>query len=341
MTVEQPDPEDRTDPETTGRGTSLPRLVGLFAILGLLLIAGFLGLAASGRVFRQQRTFVVFFENPVPLKAGAPVTFRQTALGTVREVELVFTGQGFASEIMVVFDVDRGSLRSIGGGQQPLNRASDREFADALAKAGIRGTVRSSSPVGGQKSLDFDFHPEIEGRLSGLPSQFPELPTGSVSRLDIIQAKVENALEKISDLPVEEVIVQLRTTLESAQKLLDNGDLRGALANLRRTLDTADRMLARTDATMDNVDGLLADVRSTLTTTNETMKSADATLKRLDTTLVTVDRNVERTADTQYQTIRSVDELNELLRTVRQLVDTLQQHPEALLRGKPEAKEKQ
>ena len=71
------------------------------------------------------------------------------------------------------------------------------------------------------------------------------------------------------------------------------------------------------------------------------MKTADATLKRLDSTLVTVDRNVERTADTQYQTIRSIDELNELLRTLRQLVDTMQQHPESLLQGKPEPKEKQ
>ncbi len=340
MTVDPSDQEDRKEPAAAS-GTGLPRLVGVFAILGVLLIAGFLALAASGRIFRQQRTFVVFFENPVPLKAGAPVTFRQTALGAVRQVELVLTGQGFESEIMVVFDVDRGGLRSIGGRDQPLNRASDKEFAEALAKAGIRGTVRSSSPVGGQKSLDFDFHPEIEGRLSGLPSRYPELPTGSVSRLDIIQAKVENALEKISDLPVEEVIVQLRTTLESAQKLLDNGDLRAALANLRRTLDTADRMLARTDATINGVDGLLVEVRSTLSTTNETMKTADATLKRLDTTLVTVDRNVERTADTQYQTIRSIDELNELLRTMRQLVDTLQQHPESLLQGKPATKEKQ
>jgi paraquat-inducible protein B len=337
MTVEHPDEEGRTD---AADGTARHRLVGIVAIVGLLLIVGFLALAAPGRFFRQQRTFVVFFKNPVPLKAGAPVTFRQTALGVVRDVELVFTGRGFDSEIMVVFDVDRSGLRSLGSDLR-LNRASDRDFADALTKAGLRGTVRSSSPVGGQKSLDFDFHPEIEGRLSGLPSQYPELPTGSVSRLDILQAKVENALEKIADLPVEEVMLQLRSTLESAQKLLDNGDLRGALANLRRTLDTADRMLARTDTAMAKVDGVLGEVRSTLTTTNETMKTADATLKRLDTTLVTVDRNVERTADTQFQTIRSVDELNELLRTLRQLVDTLQQHPESLLRGKPEAKEKQ
>ena len=340
MTVEQPDPEDRTDPATTASGTALPRLVGLFAIFGLLLVFGFLAVAASGRLFRQERTFVVFFKNPVPLKAGAPVTFRQTAVGTVRDVELVLTGRGFDSEIMVVLDIYRTGLRSLGG-ERRLNQSSDKDFADALAKAGLRGTVRSSSPVGGQKSLDFDFHPEIEGRLSGLPSPHPELPTGSVSRLDIIQAKVENALEKISDLPLEDVVVQLRSTLESAEKLLDNGDLRGALANLRRSLDTADRMLARTDLTMNRVDGVLGDVSTTLATTKETMKTADATLKRLDSTLVTVDRNVERTADTQYQTIRSVDELNELLRTLRQLVDTLQQHPESFLRGKPEAKEKQ
>jgi len=316
------------------------RVVGLFTVFGLLLILGFLALGGQWRFLGQRRTFVVFFKNPVPLKAGAPVTFRQTSLGTVQEVELVLTGHGFDSEIMVTFDVERSGLRSLGKGL-PINQLSDKEFAAALTKAGLRGTVRSSSPVGGQKSLDFDFHPEIEGRLVGLPSPYPELPTGSVSRLDIIQAKVENALEKISDLPLEEVIEQLRTTLASAQKLLDNGDLRGALANLRRTLDTADRVLTHTDTTMDKVDGLLGDVRTTLTSANETMKTADTTLKRLDSTLVTVDRNVERTADTQYQTIRSIDEMNELLRMLRQLVDTLQQHPESLLQGKPAPKEKQ
>jgi paraquat-inducible protein B len=321
-------------------GEARPRLVGIFTIVGLVLIVAFLAVASSGHFFRQQRTFVVFFKNPVGLKAGAPVTFRQATLGEVRQVELVFTGRGLESEIMVIADIGKGMLRSLSGDSQ-LAKLSDKEFAENLSKAGLRATVRSSSPVGGQKSLDFDFHPEIEGRFSGLQTPYPELPTGSVSRLDVLQDKVEKALGKISDLPLTEVVEQVRSTLESAQKLLDNGDLRGALANLRRTLDTADRMLARTGKTMDNVDVLLGDVRTTTSTTNETLKTADATLKRLDSTLVTVDRNVERTADTQYQTIRSIDELNELLRTVRQLVDTMQQHPESLLQGKPEPKEKQ
>jgi paraquat-inducible protein B len=340
MTIAHGDPEQPAEAAPPASSPGSPRLVGLFAILGLLLVFAFLAMAGASRLFGQNRTFVVFFQNPVPLKAGAPVTFRQTVLGTVRHVELLFTGRGLESEIMVVFDIERGSLRSLGK-DQPLTLVSDKEFADAMTQAGLRGTVRSSSPVGGQKSLDFDFHPEIEGRLSGLPSPYPELPTGSVSRLDILQAKVENALEKVSDIPIGEVVTQLRSTLESAQTLLDNGDLRGALANLRRTLDTADRVLNRADTTLDKLGGVLGEVNTTLTAANTTMKTADATLKRLDSTLVTVDRNVERTADTQYQTIRSIDELNELLRTMRQLVDTLQQHPESLLQGKPATKEKQ
>jgi paraquat-inducible protein B len=314
------------------------RLAGAFALLGVLLIVGALALLGSGRGFGERRTFVVFFPNPVGLRTGAPVTFRQAPLGEVREVELVFTGRGFESETMVVFDVRRGALRRLRGGAATLQGLDDRAFAATLTEAGLRGTVRSSSPVGGSRSLDFDFHPEIEGRLTGLPSPHPELATGSQSRLDIQQAKREKALESVAELPLAETIEQLQATLASAQTLLDNGDLEGALASLRRALETADRVLARSERTLDRVDGLVGHVETTLSGARDTMKTVDATLARLDGTLATVDRNVERTAETQHQTVRSIDELNELLRSVRLLVDTLQRQPEALLRGKPEPK---
>lgn len=333
-----------TDVGTPAPGAEAPpsatrsRLVGAFALLGVLLIVGALALLSSSRSFGQWRTFVVFFPNPVGLRAGAPVTFRQAALGEVREAELVFTGRGFESETMVVFDIRRGALRRLRGGGSALQALDDRAFAAALTEAGLRGTVRSSSPVGGSRSLDFDFHPEIEGRLSGIESPYPELATGTLSRLDILQGKVERVLETVADMPLEETVEQVRATLTSAQALLDNGDLKGALANLRRVLETADRAIARSERTMDKVDGLAGDVGATLSSAKDTMKAVDATLKRFEGTMATVDRNVERTAETQYQTIRSIDELNELLRSVRLLVDTLQRHPEALLQGKPEPK---
>ena len=50
MSVAQPDPEKPTDPPAATAGTSLHRLVGLFAIFGLLLVFGFLALAGSSRL---------------------------------------------------------------------------------------------------------------------------------------------------------------------------------------------------------------------------------------------------------------------------------------------------
>jgi paraquat-inducible protein B len=315
-----------------------PRLVGAFTLVGLVLtVLGFVAIG-SGRLFQQYRTFVVFFPNPVGLKAGAPVTFRQAPLGEVREVEVVFTGRGLETEVKVVADVRRGQLRDIAG-RPYVSRLSDKEFADSLVKAGLRASVRSSSPLAGQKSLDFDFHPDLEPRFSGIPMPYPEVPTAPTG-MEILHEKVEQALEKISDIPVDEVLTQVRSTLESAQNLLDNGDLQGAVRNLRRGLETADRTLTQAQRTLGSLDGLVGDTRKTITSADTTMRRLDSTLERMDRTLATVDRNVERTADTQYTAGKSLDELGELLRSVRYLVDTLQRHPESLLQGKPEPKEK-
>jgi paraquat-inducible protein B len=317
------------------------RLVGVFTIVGLLLIAAALAVLGSSRLFAKTATYVAFFPNPVGLKDGAPVTFRQAPVGQVRDVELVFTGRGVESEIMVTFDVRRSTLRNLSGAGSGYEKLSDRELADLLVKEGLRASVRSSSPLGGQKSLDLDFHPEIPARLTGLKVPYPEVATGSLSRIDVIQAKVEAALEKVSDLPIGDIVLQAKATLESAQKLLDNGDLEAALSELRQVLETTDRTVARLERTMDGVDGLVVDVRGTITGANHTMKNVDATLARLEKTLGTVDRVVDRTAETQYGVVRSLDELGELLRSLRMMVDTLQRHPEALLQGKPAPKQQE
>ena len=314
------------------------RLVGIFTLVGLaLIVAGFLAIG-SGRLFQRYRTFVVFFPKPVGLKAGAPVTFRQAPLGEVREVELVFTARGYDTEVKVVADVHRGQLRDIAG-RRYVAHLSDKEFADNLIKAGLRAAVRSSSPLAGQKSLDLDFHPDLEPRFSGIPMPYPEIPTAPTG-MEILQEKVEAALGKISDLPVDEVLGQMRATLASAQKLIDGGDLKGALNSLQRGLDSADRTLGAAEQTLRSMDGVMGDVRTTLRSANTTFDRFDTTLERLERTIATVDRNVERTADTQHEAVKGLDELNELLRSMRYLVDTMQQSPESLLRGKPEPEEK-
>jgi paraquat-inducible protein B len=316
------------------------------------MVGGFV-LLGTGHLFSQYRTFVVFFEDPVGgLKEGSPVSFRLTPVGQVREIELVFTGNGMSSELKVVIDVRKNALR-YRGAISALTSLSDRAVAEALVKAGLRAGIHSSSPVAGQKSLNLDFLPDRKARFSGIPTPYPEIPT-TPSGLKVLQEKIENTIDKLTDVPVNEVMIQLKDTLASAQKLLDSEDAKGAIKDLRQGLQSADKTLTAASKTMGNVDGLVGDVRTTVSSLDATLKridstfekldrtltAADKTLSTLDKTLVTVDRSVDQTMDTQYDAKTTLDEMNELLRSVRYLIENMQKSPESLLRGKPTPEKK-
>ena len=311
---------------------SRPRLVGLFVLGALALaLAGIASLSAR-RLFAEYRTYVVFFPYAVGgLKAGAPVTFRQVQIGHVRDVDLVFTGTSFRdSWIMAIIEVRRGAIRNVAG-TTPVQ--TDAELARVMVAAGLRASVRSSSPIAGQRSVDLDFQPEQKPRLSGIATPYPEIPSAPTG-MEVLNERVEATLRKISDVPIDEVLLQLDRTLESVQTSLDSGDLPATLRQLRATLDGASRTLATAEKAMGTVDGLSGQARGTLTSVDESMKGLKETLDQLNRTLATVDRNVERTGEVQVDAARTLDEMNELLKSLRSLVDTLQQNPEALLRGR-------
>jgi phospholipid/cholesterol/gamma-HCH transport system substrate-binding protein len=333
--VPRPQPVASTPPP----GAS-PRLIGAFVLVAVLIALGGLAALSSRNVFTSYRVYAVFFPNAVGgLKAGAPVTFRQVPLGSVRDVDLVFTGTNVHdSRIMAIIEIPRGRLRNVTGYASTVTM-SDTELAQVLIEGGLRASVRSSSPIAGQRSVDLDFHPEVAPRFARFPSRYPELPTAPTG-FELLNDKLETALQKVSDVPLDEVLVQIQSTLGSVQRLLDQGDIEAALRSLRTTLDTANRALARSDQTLGSVEAMSTDMRGTLKGVDGTMKSLQASLAQLDRTLATVDRNVERSAEVQHEAALALDETNELLKSMRILVETLQQHPESLVRGKPLPEEK-
>ena len=319
--------------------TLRPRLVGLFVIAAIALLIGGLMAISQGGLFTPWRTWVVFLPGSAAgLKEGSPVTMRGVQIGQVKEVELFFTGRGHEVGIMVVIQVRRGSIKTLDGVARVAS-LSDAEVVRQQVAEGLRAEVKSSSPIAGQKSIELDFHPERKARFAGIESPYPEVPTGPTG-MERLNERIEETLQKISDIPIEEVVAQLRETLRSAQALLDSGDLRGAMANVRLAMATANQTLKRADESMGRVDELVTDTRTTMTSANESVRALGAAVENLNRTLATVDRNVERTAQTQFEASQTLDEMRELMKSMRFLVDTLQQHPESLLQGKPEPKEK-
>ncbi len=309
-----------------------PRLIGLLVLGAIgLIVAGIASMSAR-RLFAEYRTFVVFFPYAVGgLREGSPVTFRQVQVGHVRDVDLVFSGENLReSWIMAVIDVRRNALRDPAGRAE---RQTDAELAQVMIDAGLRASVRSSSLIAGQRSVDLDFQPEHKARLSGIPAAYPEIPTAPTG-MEVINERVESTLQKISEVPVDEVILQLNTTLKTLERVLQQSETPATTRQLRASLETMSRTLQSADKAIGQVGGTTDQARATLESMDATMKSIQKTLERLDRTLATVDRSVESTAEVRVEAAKALDEMTELMKAMRSLVETLQQRPETLLRGK-------
>ena len=309
-----------------------PRLVGLFVLGAMLLIGAGIAAMSARRLFAEYRTYVVFFPYAVGgLREGAPVTFRQVQVGHVTAVDLVFTGETFGdSWIMAVVEIRRNALRD------PSGKAadhSDAELARIMIESGLRASVRTSSIIAGQRSVDLDLRPDSPPRLSGIKSRYPEIPS-ALTGMEVINERVEATLKKISDVPIDEVLIQLNATLASMQSALDKGNVPATLLELRTTLDGAARTFASAEKAINQADGVSAQATATLASVDQTMKGLQKTLDRLDKTLATVERNVEGTADLRAESLKTVEEMNELMKSLRSLVEMLQQNPESLVRGR-------
>jgi paraquat-inducible protein B len=121
------------------------------------------------------------------------------------------------------------------------------------------------------------------------------MPTapGTLSEL---QPQIAEIVQKVSKIPFDDIGRDLRSTLASASKAINqlSPEAQKALAEVQRTLQ-------RTQATLESLERNVADPSAP------------------------VQRNLEE----------ALLELQRTSRALRLLSDYLQQHPEALLRGKP------
>jgi len=84
------------------------------------------------------------------------------------------------------------------------------------------------------------------------------------------------------------------------------------------------------------LEGLVEDLRQTVTSVEGTSNAAQAALVQAKTTLISADGLMGKESEVRYDLGRLLQELTETARSVRFLADYLEQHPEALIRGKGE-----
>ena len=333
-----------------------PTLIGAFVVGAAVLIAVAVALFGGSELFRDTQKFVTYFDRSVKgLRVGSNVLFRGVRIGYVTDIRVVGDIDSLEIGIPVIFEILPDAVGLVQG-QRDLGSAAELAELDIerLIEAGLRAQLNSESLITGQLVVELDLVPDTEVVMRGINPPYPEIP----SIPSDIQQAIEDARRFISEIQssvdVREVMTNLQNLVAGLDRIVNSDEVANSLTGLERFINsedtqtlTADMSLAVDDLrlTLGNARGTLADLRRLVNNADGELKDvADQlgpTLSRLDDAIAEGNRvlaslNQQIGADSiaQYELVNTLNEVQGAARALRVLLEYLEQHPEAIIKGK-------
>jgi len=238
-----------------------------------------------------------FHQSIRGLTVGAPVAFRGVEIGHVQALGIAYDPVSEEFTAPVTIEIYPQRLTAMDP-NHPFPKDGTGALAVAnLVRRGLRAQLRSGSLLTGQLYVSIDFFPTAAPARYDAHANPPELPT-IPGDLEELEKQVQTILAKLSKLPLDELADDTHRTLVALE------------GNLKRM----DKLEQHVDSEMlpEIRDGL-HDLRSTMDGLQQTM-APDAPL--------------------QQDSRAALQNMATVARSLKTLTDSLDRHPESLLRGK-------
>jgi paraquat-inducible protein B len=220
---------------------------------------------------------------------------RGIRIGSVTDIEIVFDEKSPIPTIPVTIVIEPERITGSGG------KRGFEDMYEAAKKAvenGLRAQLKTGSLLTGQLFVDLDYYPNLPPATLEMGGKYPEVPTVP-TELAVITKSVTEILEKVTSLPLDQVVEDMRKMIQSTERLINSPDIHQSVKLLR-----------------------------------ETAEAAQATLKQAESTLASADSLIGPKSQVRYDAVEMMQELRGAARSIRVLTDYLERHPEALIRGK-------
>jgi paraquat-inducible protein B len=299
-------------------------IIGIFLIIALFLLIASLVVFSTTKFFTKTQKFVLYFNEPVKgLDVGSPVLFSGVSVGSVVSIDIIADPDKLQAEIPVVIQIelDRFKFRKPG---EILNPQKDMPL---LIKRGFRGTLDMQSLVSGKFLIELDFYPDSPLVLKNINKEYIEIPT-----IPSTTSKLTRSLDK---LDIEALQNKLEFAMDGIGKLTTNPDLAASIGHLKETLRDARKLVNRVDR---QVDPLAKDTKKTVNDIGKLARNLDGRVggvaTSLDKTLLSIRGVISEDSPLVVDLQKTLKEISAMSRSIRQLADYLEQHPETLIRGK-------
>ncbi len=319
-------------------------LIGAFVVGAIALVTAGVLVFGSGKIFRETDLFAMNFQGSVKgLNIGSPVMFRGVKIGSVTEIKLRYDPTDLTMYIPVIIEIERDRFQPIIGAKKRRARTTDE-----LIEYGLKAKLMLQSFVTGQLMINLDFKKDEPVNLTGIESEYPELPT--------IPSDMEKLGRALENIPFEEIFENLGDVVDALENFLSNPALAGSVEETEKTLKeikslvndfdaqikpvvsdimatskAARKTLDQAEKTLAMKEGVPGELASGI---KETLVSVNNTMERADRTLLSLQGVVGEDSSTVYELNNTLKELTAAARSIRFLSDYLERHPEALLRGK-------
>lgn len=266
---------------------------------------------------------------------GAPVNyiayFPGTAQGVTPGAAVVLMGMriGLVTDVHLNFDPANGTLRApvtieIDPKMLPVALDVPESSADVvnhtldrLVAQGLRAKLASGNILTGQRLVSLEFVPDASSAKIQYDGPTPELPTVNSADLTSLTASAGKFMDKLAALPIAEIGASLHDVISHIDQATSGPELARSMKSLDRTLANLDQITQQANK----------EIGPTLESLHRTADAAQQTLEAAQ-------RLMGSGGDRSRDLPAMIHELTDAARSIRALTDYLDQHPEALLRGR-------
>lgn len=253
-----------------------PTVIGAFIIGAVALIVIGLLVLGRGHFFSETRTFVLYFDGSVKgLGIGAPVDFQGVRVGSVTDIRVQYLSKTneFRTPVYIQIEANR-----IGEAHIRQSREERKQYLESLIQRGLRARLEVQSLVTGQLIVQLGFYPDTPIRLVGDDPDVPEMPTIPTA-LQQVQAAAQDILEKIKELPLDQLFANVMQTIEGANRLVNAPEVLAAVRAMSETMIDVQHLVRQVDGqvgrVLDDVGGASAAGRAVLTDLQQLVRRID------------------------------------------------------------------
>ncbi len=267
--------------------------------------------ASEEEVFATRKEYYLanFDQAARGLVRGAPVELHGLEVGTVTDVTIEYRPEEAAFNTSVLLEVYPDRVQEYVRG----DAAEGRKGLEDLVAQGLRAQLKTGNLLTGALFVDINIFKDAPPAEVGTQRGYPVIPT-IPGRFEELTQTLTRIASRLDDVPFDEIGANLNETAQGMSQVLNSDQTRQTLASLAELMEDMQEVARQMN------EGMMPAVAASLAHTERVLSNAEALLAPDSPASIELKRLLREMADAA--------------RSIRSMAEYLEQHPEALIRGK-------